>query len=166
MVMGFSIRKVMFAIIASVVLIFQPAWADDNAKRNDILQLMKMTGALKIADKMAVATYQQIANAMKKANKNIPKDALEIAEKEAKTFFRRNMEGALTATIPVYEQYFSHGEIKDIIAFYKTKTGQKTILVMPQMLQQSMLISQQYFTKLMPDFQQGLVKKLQAAGYK
>ncbi len=76
------------------------------------------------------------------------------------------MEGALTATIPVYEQYFSHGEIKDIIAFYKTKTGQKTILVMPQMLQQSMLISQQYFTKLMPDFQQGLVKKLQAAGYK
>lgn len=160
-----SFSKLVFTIIAGLIFLAQPVSADETTKRIDIIHLLKITGSLKIADQMAVATYQQMAQMMKKANPKIPQDALAIVEKEAFAFMRGNMEGVLLATVPVYDQNFSHGEIKDIIAFYKTETGQKAIRVMPQMVQQSMMIAQQYFGKLMPQFQQQLVTKLQAAGY-
>lgn len=38
----------------------------------------------------------------------------------------------------LYDKYFTEGEIKDIIGFYKSATGKKTIEVMPKMFTESM----------------------------
>jgi uncharacterized protein len=39
---------------------------------------------------------------------------------------------------PMYDRHFSEPELKDILAFYDSPTGKRTIQVMPQLVQESM----------------------------
>ncbi|HYV05971.1 MAG TPA: DUF2059 domain-containing protein [Blastocatellia bacterium] len=39
---------------------------------------------------------------------------------------------------PLYDKFFTEDELKDLVAFYKSPTGQKSIGVMPQLLQDAM----------------------------
>ncbi len=39
---------------------------------------------------------------------------------------------------PLYDKYYSEEDLRVLIEFYKTPTGQKTVQVMPQLLQESM----------------------------
>lgn len=39
---------------------------------------------------------------------------------------------------PVYDKYFTESELRDIIGFYKSETGKKTIGLMPQIFSESM----------------------------
>lgn len=47
----------------------------------------------------------------------------------------------------VYGKYYTESELRDLIAFYKTATGQKVIAVMPRVAQESI---QQSVARLMP----------------
>jgi hypothetical protein len=142
-----------------------PTQAQDAAKRSDIVHLMQVTGALKLGDQMAISVYQQMAQAMKESNPNIPQGALDIVERETIVFIRDAMEAAVPELVAMYEQTFSHQEVKDMLAFYSTDTGKKTIAVLPAMMQQAMTMGQKSIEKLAPQFQQRLVAKLNAAGY-
>ncbi|WP_244142171.1 DUF2059 domain-containing protein [aff. Roholtiella sp. LEGE 12411] len=46
--------------------------------------------------------------------------------------------------IPVYAKYFTNEDIKQMIAFYETPLGKKTISVLPQISQESAEIGQKY----------------------
>ena len=39
---------------------------------------------------------------------------------------------------PLYDKFFTEDELKDLVAFYKSPTGQKSIGIMPQLLQDAM----------------------------
>ena len=47
------------------------------------------------------------------------------------------------AIVPLYARYFTAAEIDQIIAFYQTPVGAKMITTMPQLMVESMQISQQ-----------------------
>lgn len=49
-------------------------------------------------------------------------------------------------SITVYDKYYSLEEINDLIAFYKTPTGQKTLKVMQPMMLESMRLTQERLT--------------------
>ena len=57
---------------------------------------------------------------------------------------------------PLYDKFFTTEELKDLIAFYKTPTGQKSILTTPQLTGESMKLAQEY---LIPQID-GLMKEL------
>ncbi|MDA4746736.1 DUF2059 domain-containing protein, partial [Enterobacter hormaechei] len=50
--------------------------------------------------------------------------------------------------IPIYSKYYTEKELDDIIAFYKTSTGQKVIKTMPDMTKESMQAGQVWGMKL------------------
>lgn len=59
-----------------------------------------------------------------------------------------NFQDFIEATIyPLYDKYFTEDELKDLLAFYKTPTGQKLNDTMPQFAAESIRLSQEY---LMP----------------
>ena len=39
---------------------------------------------------------------------------------------------------PLYSKYFTEDELRDLVIFYKSPTGKKSIMVMPQLMQESM----------------------------
>lgn len=57
---------------------------------------------------------------------------------------------------PLYDKFFTTAELKDLLAFYKTPTGQKFISVMPQLTGESMKLAQEY---LLPRID-GLMKEI------
>ncbi|MFY9609514.1 MAG: DUF2059 domain-containing protein [Blastocatellia bacterium] len=44
---------------------------------------------------------------------------------------------------PIYDKFFTEKELKDLVAFYQSPTGQKSISVMPQLMQDAMQRSSQ-----------------------
>jgi hypothetical protein len=44
---------------------------------------------------------------------------------------------------PIYDKFFTEEELKDLVAFYKSTTGQKSIEVMPQLMQDAVQRSSQ-----------------------
>ena len=55
--------------------------------------------------------------------------------------------------VPIYDRYFTDGELKDLIAFYQSPLGRKLLLVTPQIMQDSMNASLIYFQKKMQSVQ-------------
>jgi len=39
---------------------------------------------------------------------------------------------------PLYDKYFTENELRDLVIFYKSQTGQKSLRIMPQLFQESM----------------------------
>jgi hypothetical protein len=46
-----------------------------------------------------------------------------------------------TVTLPLYDKYFSEQELADLVAFYSTPTGQKTLMVLPELLGESIRLT-------------------------
>ena len=53
------------------------------------------------------------------------------------------------AYVPIYAKHFTEDELRDMIAFYHTSTGQKTIKEMPRLMADAMIAVSE---KLLPDF--------------
>jgi hypothetical protein len=60
--------------------------------------------------------------------------------------------------VQIYDNHFTHEEIKDLIAFYESSTGKKFLEVTPE-ISKDLLNSMS--VKYIPDFQARLVKKLE-----
>ncbi len=53
--------------------------------------------------------------------------------------------------IRIYTKVYSEKELKDITEFYKSPTGSKMVDRMPQLLQESMALSQKNLQKILPE---------------
>jgi hypothetical protein len=65
------------------------------------------------------------------------------------TFWKKFMEKIntdelLNACIPIYNKYYTHDEVKQLIAFYETPIGKKLVEVNSLMAQETAQIGQQY----------------------
>lgn len=52
--------------------------------------------------------------------------------------------------IQLYMSVYTEAEINELIAFYESPIGQKTLEKMPLLMQESMAINQKYTMKIMP----------------
>lgn len=63
--------------------------------------------------------------------------------------------------IPIYEKYYSLGDIKAMISFYNSEVGKKMISVTPMIMQESMVVGQAWGAEL----GEQVIIKLQKEGY-
>lgn len=150
-------------------LLSQSAAADEltSAKRSDIKRLMEMTGSTNIAKQFAAAISQQMFRTLKAARPDIPDRALAIIDRELLVLFSERLSapgGLVDEVIPVYDKYFSHAEIQELIAFYQTPVGRKAILVLPKVVNDSMLAGQRWGQSLGPEIQKRVTDALKKDG--
>ncbi len=160
-----ALRTALFACLLVLTGLSQNVLADDTAKHNDIVRLMKMTGTLEIANQTAHTVFQQMVQHMKKANPEIPDRAVQVIEQETVAFFQEIIPDMMNKVVPIYGQHFTHDEIKQLIAFYDTEIGKKTIRTLPQLMQQVMATSNQYMNGVMPQYMQRITQRLEAEGF-
>lgn len=60
--------------------------------------------------------------------------------------------------LKIYDKYFTHEEIKDLIRFYKTPAGKKMITTMPHIQKDIMTIM---MNKHIPEFQEKIQRKME-----
>ena len=63
--------------------------------------------------------------------------------------------------IPIYGKYLTHNDVKQLIRFYKRPVGKKLIEVQPMIMQESMMIGQEWGLKIA----EKVVKSLKDKGY-
>jgi len=59
----------------------------------------------------------------------------------------------------LYDQFYTEAELKDVIAFYKTSTGQKVITTTPKLTSESIRLSNQLVLPKITNLIQEIVKE-------
>jgi uncharacterized protein len=159
------IRKTLWIFLALSVLSV-PARADEltRDKRADIERILEMTGALSLGKQMARAAVTNLAQILKKARPDIPQNVLDLLPAEVEAVFDENFDSFKEAVIPIYHKYFTAAELKEMIRFYSTDLGQKTIKVMPSLMQEGMAAGQRWGQSLGPQINRRVSEKLKQQG--
>ncbi len=139
--------------IAALVLClfgFSPAFAQqqiDGATKEDVQQFLEITGARRniqaMWDSMAQQAATTAAESYQRKHPNASpleiRKAAELAgesiQKATKVF---SIDELLDVIIPVYQRHLTHSDIRNIVEYYSSPTGQKVIKELPTMMAESM----------------------------
>ena len=136
-------------------------------KRDDIKKLMVITGATQIAGQMAESILQTFMKSLKQLRPEVPDQAVTVMNDELVALFKEKMEapgGLVDQQIPIYNKYFTHSEIKGLLAFYQTDLGRKIVEVLPKVTGESMATGQEWGKGLGPEIVQRLQSALKKQG--
>jgi len=135
--------------------------ADTPAKREDVIELWKVTGQARLAAPMAgtvakssFESCQACAQAPERVRKVVLQEILAFLDEQIK-----QSNGMREQLIPIYSHYFSAAEIHQLIAFYKSGLGKKTVAVMPLIAKDGAAAGQNWANALLP----GLRLRIEAA---
>jgi hypothetical protein len=133
-------------------------------------KLLDLTGSQAFMQKTFETGLKPSLDQMKA--KGAPDELVNAIHTEAQGFFQENFNWEVMKPefAKLYSDNFTNAELRDIIAFYQTPTGQKAINKMPELMQQSIMMSMKNVQANMPEFQrrvgaliQEYQKKAQAA---
>lgn len=143
-----------------------PARADDLTpdKRANIEALLEMTGALALGRQMSGAVVQQLTDAIRRSRPDVPQRALEALPGVIDELIVESMPALQDMLVPLYHRHFTAEEIAQLIDFYRSALGRKTIQVMPQLLQESMVLGRRWGESLGPEIQRRVRARLEDEG--
>jgi hypothetical protein len=125
--------------------------AQTQTKREKIQKLLELSGA----GKVGIQVMNQMMTSFKSSYTNANQQFWDDFKKEVKS------EDIVNLIIPVYEKHYSEQDIEQVIIFYKSPIGQKTIALTPIITQESMVAGQQWGKQIGGK----VVKKLKEQGF-
>lgn len=126
-------------------------------------ELMEITGAARQFDVILPLIMQQIENAFVQL-KPEHADAIKETFKLASTKFSERKQEAFDQVAVVFAGSFTAGELREIVAFYKTPIGAKLIKAQPEIAQKTLAIGQAWGRKIGQDIEQEVRKELKQRG--
>ena len=142
-------RKAILAVILAAAfttsaMSAEPAKTQLTPKQQDILRLLKATKALDAAFSSFTPMFDQMSGMLKATVPNLPDRALEILKEEIMAGFRTGRNELAYKTMQIYDAHLSHEDVREMIAFYKTPTGQRVVQVLPVIMQKSVVMGQEW----------------------
>lgn len=166
------LRQMVASTIAGLVLTLAipnaaTAQSVDPEFRADIERLLVATGATKIGPQMASLAADSIMTELKRSSPDIPDRAFTIVKEVFDAEFV-NMytapDGVLPEFVDVYSKHFTHEDVRGLLEFYRSALGQKTLTVLPLLVQEGAVIGQRWMEKRMPNIINTLQQRLRAEG--
>ncbi len=139
----------------------------DPEFRADIQRLMDMTGQASIGAQIASTISRNIVDGMRRSNPGVPDRAIAIANEVLSAEFSRAFsapDGIQAQCVDLYGRFFTHEDVTALLAFYATPVGRKTLTVLPQIVQDSMAIGQQWAQANVPRIINILQERLRSEG--
>ncbi|MBB1289172.1 DUF2059 domain-containing protein [Pseudoalteromonas sp. SR43-6] len=143
-------------LLLSLLIFSSSLYAEQNTKQQKIDELISVMNL----DSMVDSMYGQVEGMMKGMSDQMGVEPSEqaIFDKyygDMTTVLKTEMSWAKMQPmmVNVYDKHFSEQEIADMLAFYKTDTGQKILEKMPVVMQESMQMSQSLMKDAMPKIQ-------------
>lgn len=106
-----------------------------DLKIAELLEMMGTTQTMKTSYEFFIANYK----------KQYPEAPAEFWQKATSLV---NYADLMKRIIPVYSKHFTEQEIDDLIKFYNSSTGKTMIEKMPMILQESMMLGQEWGIEL------------------
>ena len=156
----------LFVIACAALLVSAPARAAERGTAQSGIAL-HLAGVVlprkawdQIMDGVAAQLKQQIDAAARKENVTPPPELVAELLQDARTWVSYQEMLALTAAI--YSQYYTDPELEDLMAFYGTRVGIKSILVLPQITldinRQMTALTQQRMPRFMKKWKERLAQ--------
>jgi TonB family protein len=117
----------------------------------DIRRLMEVVGTKNIMPQMFESQMQPVREQLLTSLKNLPADIdkEKIADRFIDMMKERVASGELSdLAIPVYAKYFTHDEIKDMLAFYESPTGKRSTEEAPSVIRDVQAAASQHWTNV------------------
>jgi hypothetical protein len=120
-----------------------------QTKKQDIVRLLDITNTKSQANQM----FDLMLPEMK-----------QLAPQAPETFWtlfrsRMNVNTFVDLFVPIYDRYFSHEDIKELIRFYETPIGKKMLDVTPLITKESFAIGQEWGQRIGQEVVNELVKQ-------
>ena len=125
--------------------------AEQTAKRVEIRKLIELTGAANVSGD----ALRQIISPLKAAYPEVPDEFWDTFTKEI------HSDELIDLVIPIYDKYYTRDEIRDLMLFYQSPVGQKTIKVLPKLSAEAIDAGQEW-GKMVAD---RAMRKLREKGY-
>ncbi len=136
-----------------------------SAKERDIEKLLELMGNTSITEELANGLVTIVISQEKERYPNMPKDVEYAISDVIYNVVHEHSQYLNSKIIPIYDKYYTHEDIKNLIEFFKTKTGKKYGSVASPMAQEFIPISQKWGQKIGPIAAERVAKKLRALGY-
>ena len=139
----------------------------NTEKMEAIDKLLKVTGTLEYTDLMATAMIEQISEVIRSVKPDIDVKAIEIINDETKALFQEEIYKKNTLfplMYPIYHKYLTLAEINQLIEFYESPIGRKSIAVMPKMTQEGMAVGQRWGMSLSSKLQRRIDDRFRKEG--
>lgn len=167
------IMKKLIAVILFIFIVWPFSFMpQSNAmpleKRSDIIKLLKISGIIGIANKMAVYSSNQIIDALK-GQKELTPRIIEIIKVEVSAVINEQIldeQAFFSYFVPIYDKYYTHSEIKGLISFYESELGRKTVRVMPSFADECIVAGEKWGQSIAPVAFNRIAKRLEAEGIK
>lgn len=132
----------------------QGALFAQDGERSPALRLYELTNAGDSALTAAMAAFTPALNQME--NQGVPAGAIVEIKGAALEFFTDVFEGDefSKGIVDLYTTHFTDAELEEMIAFYQSPLGQKTLRVMPQIVGDSAQLGQKIAGEDAPKFEQ------------
>lgn len=163
--------RVLVLLVGVVTLMSINSYAAESLtveKRADTRKLFEVTGALKIGQVMSEAIVKQMSEVLKQSRPDIPSRMFDVLEDEVNKVIAEEMNansGLVDLMIVLYHKYWTHDDIKGLIAFYQTSLGKKAISLMPVITQEGFLLGQRWGESLGPKIGQRAKARFKQEGY-
>jgi hypothetical protein len=128
-------------LVLSALFAFAPlarAADDEAAKAEDIRHLMVVTGSAAMTEQV----LDQVLAQMKPLAPGVPEEFWTRWRTQA------DPDALIEQLVPIYAKHFSHDEIKQLIAFYESPIGVKLVQEQPAIVQESMVVGNQWGRQL------------------
>jgi hypothetical protein len=140
----------------------------DPAVRADIEKLMAITGSANLGAQMATQVSDAFLDSFKQTTLNVvPPRVIEIVREVLTIDFAKAFNGPeiKDQQIALYAKYFTHADIKGLIAFYETDLGRKAVANMPSLMREGGEIGQRWAQGALPEMLKVLEARLKAEGF-
>jgi uncharacterized protein len=153
---GEIMKSWMASLVLMIALLPNMLSAADltSDKRADIRKLIELTGISKVGLQYANAVFENAAKSLKIAMPELSKQALSKMKVDLESFFQEKLAapgGMVDQLIPIYDKYWTHEEIKALIAFYQTYLGQKSVEVSTKISDEAFVIGSAWGQSLGPE---------------
>lgn len=133
-------------------------------ERKKIVEVMNIIGAQNISRQVSVSFAQQLSYGLKKAQPDIDPKAFEIVSSITDEVLSKRTDELSDKMVPLYAKHFTEADLDQILAFYRSPIGRKTIETMPTLMQESMEMVIQEAQSSVPQIQERVTERLRADG--
>ncbi len=147
------------AIIAEIIIITK---ADKNAAETMKTVSAQMNEAMPSIMKQILGEQKNLTAAQKAdLEAELSEKSADFSKRFDEKFFKiiDFQEFIEMSFYPLYDKFFTEAELKDLLAFYKTSTGQKLNAVMPQLAGEAVRLSNEYLLPKINDVIAQLIKE-------
>lgn len=138
-------------LVISLIVVTLNGYSQSTKKNEKIKQLLELTGSAKIGVQMMNTMIPQFSKTYPNADKKFWDEFMSEV----------NTEDMIDIIIPIYEKYYTEEDIDQLIQFYNSPIGKKTVELMPFIMQESMQAGQAWGSELSLK----VINKLKQKGY-